>query len=150
MVLAAAKHHWTTRVRPWTSPGNQRAGLLGQVEHHRRGLGHDEAVVVDDRCLAERADPAERIAVELAAGVIERVDAIRQPDLLERPLRPEVLRLAAPLGKDPSEAIERDHAVLPSESPGAPGPASQFVVAMTMTMIFIVGFLSRRRRRCGS
>ena len=91
---------------------DQLAGLLGQVEHHRGRLGHHEAVVVDDRHLVEGADPAVGVAVELAAGVVERVDSIRQPGLLERPLRPEVFRLAAPLGKDASEAIERDHVVL--------------------------------------
>jgi hypothetical protein len=44
--------------------------------------------------------------------VVQRVDSIRQPDLLERPLRAEVFGLAAPLGKDGLEAIERDHVVL--------------------------------------
>jgi hypothetical protein len=62
--------------------------------------------------LAEGADSPVGVAVELAAGVIERVDSIRQANLLERPLRPEVLRLAVPLGKDASEAVERDHLVL--------------------------------------
>ena len=32
---------------------DQLAGLLGQVEHDRGRLGHDEAVVVDDRHLME-------------------------------------------------------------------------------------------------
>jgi hypothetical protein len=92
--------------------GDQLAGLLGQVERDRRRLGDDEAVVVDDRRLAKRADPAVGIAVELAVGVVERVDAIRQPGLLECPLRPEVLGLAMTLGEDASEAVEGDHGVL--------------------------------------
>jgi hypothetical protein len=76
-VLAAAKHHWTTRVRPWTLPGDQLAGLLGQVEHDRGRLGHHKAVVVDERRLVEGADSAVGFAVELAAGVVERVDPVR-------------------------------------------------------------------------
>src|SRR6185295_20047438 len=68
-------------------------------------------IVVDDRHLAKRADPAIGIAVELTAGLIQRVDSIRQPGLLERPLRPKVFRLTDSLGKDASEAIERDHVV---------------------------------------
>jgi hypothetical protein len=91
---------------------DQLAGLLGQVQNDRSRLGHHEAVVIDDRRLAERADPTVGVAVELAAGVVEGVDAIRQPRLFERPLRPEVLGLAATLGKDASEAIERDHVVV--------------------------------------
>jgi hypothetical protein len=59
----------------------------------------------------EGADPTVGGAVELTAGVVERVDTIRQANLLERPLRPEVFRLAAPRGKDVAEAIERDHVV---------------------------------------
>jgi hypothetical protein len=78
---------------------DQLAGLLGQVEHHLDRLGHHEAVVVDDRRLVEGTAPAEGVAAELAARVVERVDPIRQPGLLERPLRPEISRLAAPSGK---------------------------------------------------
>src|SRR5262249_30990044 len=141
---------------------DQLAGLLGQVEHHRGRLGHHEAVVVDDRHLAKGADAPVGLAVKLTAGMVERVDSIRQPGLLERPLRPKVLRLADPLGEDTSEAIKRDHVVSSisrrrrsrcarssgvssaSRSPGSKiggmsssvgvTPASLFFVASTMTM----------------
>ena len=92
--------------------GDQLAGLLGKVERYRGRLGHHEAIVVDDRRLVERADPAVSLAVQFAARVVERVDAIRQAGLFERPLRPQVFRLAVPLGKDASKAIKRDHVVL--------------------------------------
>jgi hypothetical protein len=58
-------------------PRDQLAGLLGQVEQHRGGLGYHESVVVDDRYLMKWADPAEGVAVELTAGVVERMDSIR-------------------------------------------------------------------------
>jgi hypothetical protein len=96
---------------PLDVAGDQLAGLLGQVERDGRRFGHHETVVVDHRRLAEGADPAVGVAVELAAGVVERVDAVGQAGLLERPLHPEVLGLAMALGKDASESVERDHAV---------------------------------------
>jgi hypothetical protein len=110
-VATAAKHHWTTRLA-FGVARDQLAGLLREVEHDRGRLGDDEAVVVDDRHLPEGGDPPVGFAVELAAGVVERVDAVRQAELLERPLRPEVLRLATPFGEDASEAVERDHGAL--------------------------------------
>ena len=43
--------------------------------------------------------------------MVERVDRVREPGLLERPLRQEVLDLAVRLRKDASESLERDHVV---------------------------------------
>ena len=96
--------------------GNQLAALLGQVEHHGGRFGNGEAVVVDDWHLAEGADPPVGVAVELAAGVIERMDPIRQADLLERPLRAQVLGLADSAGEDVCEGVERDHALIQTRS----------------------------------
>ena len=78
--------------------------VLGQIEHHSGRLSDPEAVVVDDRHLVKRADSTVGVILELAAGVVQRVDSVRQANLLERPLRPEVFRLAASSGKDISEA----------------------------------------------
>src|SRR5262249_13570742 len=91
---------------------DQLAGLLRHVEHHRGRLGDHEPVVVDHWQLAERADPAVSLAVELAAGLVERVDSIRQAGLLESPLHPKVLGLATALGKDACNAIKSDHVIL--------------------------------------
>jgi hypothetical protein len=44
--------------------------------------------------------------------VVDRVDAVRQPELLERPLHAQVARLADDLSMDPAEAVERDHPIL--------------------------------------
>jgi len=51
----------------------------------------------------ETVDPAIDRTIEFAAGVIKAVDAIGQPGLLQRPLRPEVSRLADRLLMDASE-----------------------------------------------
>ena len=50
--------------------------------------------------------------IELAARVVERMDPIGQAQLFERPLRPEVLRLATPFDEDAAEAVESDHLIL--------------------------------------
>jgi hypothetical protein len=112
MMSAAVKSSQATHSRP-----------SGQVEHHRRRLGHDEALVVDDRRLVKGAEAGEGLAVEFAAGVVERVHSIRQPGLFERPLRPKVFRLAPPLGKDAAEAVEGRHGGF-SNTRGRRRPAS--------------------------
>ena len=106
---------------------DQLAGLSGQVERDGGRFGHHEATIVDERRLVEGADAAVGLAIELAPGVVERVDAVRQADFLERPLRPEVFGLTVAFGEDAAEAVEGDHGRVPPDfrfSP-APGPEDQ-------------------------
>ena len=100
--------------------GRQRAGLLGQVEQDGARLGDDDTAVIDHRYLVERADRRVRRTVELAAGVVERMDAVRQPELLERPLHAQVACLADDDRMDPAESIKCDHSIVAGiiDSPG--------------------------------
>jgi hypothetical protein len=92
----------------WDEP----VGLLGDVEQDGRRLGDDEAVVVDDRDLMERADSNVGLAVELAGCLVQRVEAVAEPHLFERPLHAEILRLSVASFEDVTDAVECDHGVM--------------------------------------
>jgi hypothetical protein len=62
----------------------------------------------------KRTDLAVSRAIEIARGVVKRMDTVGQAGLLQRPLDPEVFRFSDALAENPAKAIERDHARLPS------------------------------------
>lgn len=61
------------------------AGAVGMATEGGRA-----AIVLDQRELLERADVDELVAAHLTAGVVDAVHAIREPELLERPLDAQV------------------------------------------------------------
>ena len=98
--------------------GDELARFFRQMDEDGAGLGQDQAVIVEHGELVERADGRERLAEVLAGGVIDALDPIRQPHLLQRPLDAQVAGLAVDGGMDTAEGVEGDHGYRFSASPG--------------------------------
>jgi hypothetical protein len=91
--------------------GDQLPGLLGDIEHDRRGFEELEPIVVDRRDVAERIDADVVGTAELPAREIERTHAVGQPRFLDRPERAQIAGQADDGLRDVAKGVDGDHRV---------------------------------------